>query len=69
MLDKIIYQFLNCSVVVCERMSIYIPRCVMDMITYPCWDEIQSNSVKGDIQQMYTLHHHQRQYTRKRTHA
>ena len=38
---EIIYKFLNfngCTIEVKEWISNYIPRFIMDIITYPCWD-------------------------------
>ena len=39
--DGIIYSFLNfngCTVEVSEWISNFIPRFIMDVITFPCWD-------------------------------
>ena len=38
---EITYPFLNfiaCTVEVQEWISNFIPYCIMDVITYPCWD-------------------------------
>ena len=39
--DEITYSFLNfngCTVEVHEWISNFIPRFIIDVITYPCWD-------------------------------
>ena len=50
--DEITYPFPNCNgctVEILELISNFIPHLIMDMITYPCWDQNYSMLVKGAI--------------------